>query len=270
MLAASINGVAVDSPATGLSLEDRGLSYGDGVFETISLRAGAARFLADHLARLSQGLERLEIEAPPLELVAADVAELIRHAREGIVKVIVTRGAAGRGYRPGSQVATRIVLLYPPVEREEKAISARWCSTRLGRNARLAGIKHLNRLEQVLAQNEWNDPAIAEGVMMDTEGEVVCGTASNLFVVNDGVLITADLRFSGVRGIMRQRVLNIAARLGIGTRECSLWPNDLTSASEVFFTNAVRGIRAVTDLDGRKFEIGPMTSRLMQAVESEA
>lgn len=138
----------------------------------------------------------------------------------------------------------------------------RWCETRLGRNTRLAGIKHLNRLEQVLAQQEWDDPRIAEGFMLDTEGELVCATSCNVFLVRDGVLRTPDLRFCGVAGVMRARVILAAAELGIAVVEEPLWPDDVATAQEVFITNAVRGIRAVVSLDTLSWSPGPITAQL--------
>jgi 4-amino-4-deoxychorismate lyase len=124
----------------------------------------------------------------------------------------------------------------------------RWCDTRLARQPLLAGIKHLNRLEQVLAQSEWSDERVQEGLMVDTEGELIGGTASNVFVVRDGTLLTPDLRFCGVRGVMRGQVIACARRLGLPVSEEPLWPEDLQSAKEVFVTNAVRGIRPAATL----------------------
>jgi 4-amino-4-deoxychorismate lyase len=271
MLAALLNGSPIDQPQQALSIEDRGLSYGDGLFETMLLRNGTIRFVGDHLARLHRGCDRLQIAQCPEESLLVDFDKLSRTSREGIVKLIVTRGSSVRGYRANEALApTRIAILYPPPDSAPQVIALRWCTTRLARNARLAGIKHLNRLEQVLAQNEWRDPAIAEGLMLDTEGEVVSAIASNLFIVSDGVLSTPDLRFCGVRGVMRQQVLTMAQRLGIEVKECSLWGDDILSASEVFLTNAIRGLRTVTALDQHSWKVGSVTSRLTQALETEA
>ena len=236
-----------------VAANDRGLHYGDGVFETALLNEGAVRFLDAHLERLVQGCERLGIPLPSIDALRSEIDTVTANLRSGVLKLIVTRGVAqSRGYRPEtSSASTRIVALYaapnhaqPPAE-----IQVKWCETRLGRNARLAGIKHLNRLEQVLAQAEWRDTAIAEGLMLDTEGELVCGTASNVFIVREGTLFTPDLRFCGVRGVMRAQVLRAARALNIPISEEPLWPDDLLQAQEVFVTNAVRGIRSVDQLD---------------------
>jgi len=264
MVAALINGAIVSDVNRAISIEDRGLSYGDGLFETMTLRGGAIRFLASHVARLRLGCERLGITAPQDDELGSDIATLSRIRPDGVVKFIVTRGAGGRGYRADKMLApTRLALLYPPVVMEERAgIRVRWCATRLARNPLLAGIKHLNRLENVLAQNEWSDTAIAEGLMLDTEGELIGATASNLFIVSDGVLTTPDLRFCGIRGVVREQVLSAANKAGIGTEERALRPDDLIGATEFFITNAVRGIRPIVALDELHWPIGVITTRL--------
>jgi 4-amino-4-deoxychorismate lyase len=270
MLAALLNGTPISKPQSALSIEERGLSYGDGVFETMLLHGGAVRLIEDHLNRLRTGCERLRIATPSDQSIRNDIQKLSQNSRDGIVKLIVTRGPGGRRYRASTDLKiSRIAMLYPKLEPASREIAVRWCDTRLARNPQLAGIKHLNRLEQVLAQNEWNNPSIAEGLMLDTEGEVVSATASNVFIVSDGVLSTPDLRFCGVRGVMRQFILRLAKNLGIETNECSLRPEDILSASEVFVTNAVRGIRSVTALGEQRWAVGSMTRRLLDAIEAK-
>jgi 4-amino-4-deoxychorismate lyase len=264
MLAALINGAAVIDVDHALSLEERGLSYGDGVFETMRLQQGVVRFIDSHFARLRLGCERLGMPPPDAALLRHEIAALTRDHRDGIVKLIITRGAGGRGYRSTALMPTRIALLYPaPSNTLQTNIAVRWCATRLARNAQLAGIKHLNRLEQVLAQNEWHDESIAEGLMLDTEGELICVTAGNIFIVNDGILSTPDLRFSGIRGVMREQVLAAAQCEQIQAEERALWPDDLLGATEVFTTNVVRGIRPIVALDERRWLVGPITAHLM-------
>jgi len=260
-----VNGIVPADAAQAIAVDDRGLSYGDGLFETMLLRDGTVRFLSSHLSRLQLGCRRLGIDYPEAALTA-DIAQISAAAREGVLKVIITRGAGGRGYRPleGTQ-STRIVSLHP-APAETATITARWCELRLSRNPALAGMKHLNRLEQVLAQREWSDERIGEGLMLDTEGELVGGTTSNVFIVRQGVLLTPDLRFSGVRGVMREQVLKAAAKLGLQSSEEPLWPHDLDVASEVFVSNAVRGIRSVIALDEHRWSAGSIARRLSVAL----
>src|SRR5215471_865923 len=160
MLAAVVNGSKVRDVQHAIALEDRGLAYGDGVFETMLLRQGQVRFVEDHLARLEFGCKRLGISAPSIDALKNDLQLIAGAQNDGVIKLIVTRGAGGRGYRASADLApTRIAILYASIEPDaEDGIEVRWCATRLARNATLAGIKHLNRLEYVLAHNEWNDP----------------------------------------------------------------------------------------------------------------
>jgi 4-amino-4-deoxychorismate lyase len=269
-LAILVNGSRPPDLGHAVAANDRGLHYGDGVFETALLQQGSVRFLDAHLERLLSGCERLSIEPPNLAVLRDEISTVTTSLRSGVLKLIVTRGVAQtRGYRPEVPATpTRIVALYAaPNDTEPHApVQLRWCDTRLGRNARLAGIKHLNRLEHVLAQAEWRESAVAEGLMLDTEGELVCGTASNVFIVREGTLLTPDLRFCGVRGVVRAQVLRAARAMQLSVSEEPLWPDDLLNAQEVFVTNAVRGIRSVGQLDLARWTHFTMAKRLREAL----
>jgi 4-amino-4-deoxychorismate lyase len=263
-----VNGISPADPLQAIAVEDRGLHYGDGLFESALLVQGRVRFLEQHLRRLALGCERLGIVPPDPGVLRSDVQRLSGSAERAVLKIVVSRGVGPRSYRPSARSkTTRIVALYPaPLQPAGPRLALRWCETRLGRNARLAGIKHLNRLEQVLAQAEWHDESIVDGLMLDTEGELVSGTASNVFLVRGGVLVTPDLRFCGVRGVMRAEVLRLAQELGIAVSEEPLWPHDVEAASEIFITNAVRGIRPVTELGALRWTDAPIANRLRQAL----
>lgn len=267
--AAWINGEPAADPARTIAFDDRGLNYGDGLFETALLRDGALRFATAHLRRLRQGCERLGIAYPGDENLIADIAGISAAARHGVIKIIVTRGGGGRGYRPAANAAsTRIVALHPlPAPCNPAGIAARCCEVRLGRNPALAGMKHLNRLEQVLAQRECRDAGVEEGLMLDTEGELICATTGNVFLGRRDALFTPDLRYCGVHGVMRAQVLEAAVELGIATSVEPLRPRDLHDATEVFITNAVRGIRPLIALDELQWQAGPLASRLTAALE---
>jgi 4-amino-4-deoxychorismate lyase len=264
-----IDGVSPADPLHAIAVEDRGLHYGDGVFETALLVQGRVRFLDQHLRRLALGCERLGIATPDPAVLRSDVQRLSGSAERAVLKIVVSRGVGPRSYRPSSRSkTTRIVALYPaPPQPADPGLALRWCETRLGRNVRLAGIKHLNRLEQVLAQAEWHDERIVEGLMLDTEGELVSCTASNVFLVRSGVLVTPDLRFCGVLGVMRAEVLRAARELEIAVSEEPLWPRDVAAASEVFITNSVRGIRSVTELDALRWTDTAVADRLRKALD---
>jgi 4-amino-4-deoxychorismate lyase len=269
--AALVNGHPVSDGTGAIDVRDRGLSYGDGVFETMALQNGRVRFLDAHLQRLATGCSRLGIKPPADSILRAEIAAIANSQQDGVVKIIVTRGAGGRGYRPTEgAAATRILTLHDAPRQTGEDIAVRWCDMRLSRNPALAGIKHLNRLEQVMAQSEWRDERIGEGLMLDYEGELVCGTQSNVFLVRNGELATPDLRYCGVHGIMRAAVITTARELKIPVHEEPLWPDDLDSATEVFVTNAVRGVRSVVALDERSWSPGSVARSIRDALAAHA
>jgi 4-amino-4-deoxychorismate lyase len=226
------------------------LQYGDGLFETMRVHRGQPRFLEYHLERLFAGCRRLKITGPSQQKLHSELTRIAAQRREGILKLIVTRGAGTRGYRPtGRERCTRIVTLHtlPRAVRTGAAmpVRVRLCATRLGVNPRLAGLKTLNRLESVLARAEWLDARIWEGLMRDDDENIVCGTMSNVFVKRGSTLVTPLLDRCGVAGVMRRWILESAADLRLEVTERRLRWQDLSAAEEVFMSNAVVGVRSV-------------------------
>ncbi|MEE9251480.1 MAG: aminodeoxychorismate lyase, partial [Alphaproteobacteria bacterium] len=190
-----------------------------------------------------------------------------------VLKIIVTRGAGGRGYRPPERpVPTRILSRHPwpdyALAAWREGVVARVCTTRLATQPLLAGIKHLNRLEQVMARREWDDPVISEGLMLDTDGFVVDGTMSNLFIVAGGRLATPDLSLCGVAGVMRAVVLEAAAKLEVPAEVIRITLDRVRAADEVFLTNSLIGIWPVRELDGTRYRLGGLARRLAEEVEA--
>ena len=250
-----------------INITDRGLQYGDGLFETIAVFDGQLRLWERHWQRLSSGCRRLGIEGIDPRELCIEAERVCSNIKKGVLKIIITRGTSGRGY--GSSLAckaTRIMATYPwpsyPDKYWEYGVSVRMCSTRMGSNAVLAGMKHLNRLEQVMARREWNDPEIVEGLMLDDSDHVISGTMSNLFIVNDKRLMTPALTDCGVKGIMRGVILDLSADLGIYHEEASLRLQHLQQASEVFLCNALNGIWPVRRIDHQDYSVGAITSLL--------
>ena len=257
-------------PGAALSPVERGLHYGDGLFETIACLGGRPRFLDLHLERLRAGCARLGIPFPAPQELRREILTLAAGPKRAIVKLLLTRGPAlARGYgTSGAEQPTRVTLRYR-WEQEDPRLAAegvpvRTAALRLGENPALAGLKHLNRLEQVLARREWNDAGIAEALMFSTGGRLISGVMSNLFLVAGGVLRTPRLDRCGVAGIMRQVVLREAARAGIAAEEAGLDDADLARTRELFLTSAVIGLRPVRSVDGRSCEVGALTRELQR------
>ncbi len=255
-----------------LSAFDRGLHYGDGLFETIACLNGQPRFLDRHLERLAAGCARLGLFPPPRALLQAEIAAALEDEPRAVLKLIVTRGlAAARGYAaPAAPGSTRVLLRYAWAPEDARAAQEGVCvrlgGLRLGENPQLAGLKHLNRLEQVLARREWSDPRIAEALLFSTSDALISGTMSNVFLVHGGTLATARLDRCGVAGIMRGVVGGLAAECGIDFQERRLTAADLQQAQEIFLTNALIGIRPVREVGGHTLAVGPVTRRLQQAL----
>jgi 4-amino-4-deoxychorismate lyase len=259
-----VNGRESDS----VPVADRGLHYADGLFETFAIRRGLPRLLDLHLQRLAAGCARLGLPPPDGALIEREI-RTVTTVPEQVVKLILTRGAAGRGYRPPeSPVPTRIVAGYEAPGARSPEARARTCATRLAWSPALAGLKHLGRLEQVLARGEWQDERIGEGLMLDPEGYVVCGTQSNLFLCRQGELVTPSVDRAGVDGVMRRTVLRWARGRCMVAREDRLRPDDLHRADEVFLTNALVGAWPVGELDGRLVKRGRLATEFNAWLEN--
>ncbi|MBL6987329.1 MAG: aminodeoxychorismate lyase [Methylobacter sp.] len=252
-----------------IDITDRGFQYGDGLFETIEVSAGHAVFLQRHLDRLHLGCLRLHIPFPGAELISLEAEKLCCSMRSNraVLKIIITRGSGGRGYRQPDVIrATRVLSLHPypdyPQNYSEQGIVARFCATQLGLNPALAGMKHLNRLEQVMARLEWTDAAIQEGLMLDINNHVIEGTMTNLFYIKNNSLYTATLGQSGVAGIMRSIIMMLSAEQGLPVIEHLFTRDELLSADEVFVCNSIIGIWPIKQIATTQFSVGPITNKL--------
>ena len=249
-------------------LSNRGLAYGDGLFETIKVVAGHAQFLELHLQRLQRDCRRLDI-ALDIAALRADLDSVLHLNRDGILKIVVTRISNERGYNaPRNADGERLLLFYPQYfavdVRARNGVAVKLCRQALAEQPVLAGIKHLNRLEQVIARAEWRDPQIAEGLLLDRAGRLIEGTFCNVFLVKDRVLFTPRLHRCGVVGVMREIVLQQASQLLLTACERDLVPDDLYTADEVFLTNSVIGIWPVCKIECLRKPIGDVTIALQR------
>lgn len=239
-------------PCHALDVADRGFCYGDGVFRTLAVSQGQPRWWSEQFAKLAADCARLDLPCPDEAVWRADLAQL--PLDQGALKLTVTRGSGERGYRPPSPCKARRLVQFqamplptPPVG----GANLRICALRLGWQPRLAGIKHLNRLENVLARAEWQDPEIHEGLLLDQAGQVIGGTMSNLFVVRDGGLFTPRLERCGVAGATRARLLAAARARNVAVVEAELDLADVLEAEALFLTNSLIGLWPVRRLGER-------------------
>ena len=253
-------------PADVLSLKDRGLAYGDGLFETIAVRNGRPLLLERHLQRLETGCQRLALRVD-MTVVSAELSAYARSQGDGVMKLIVTRGDSRRGYAADPSATARRILqgsapVAYPAAHAEQGVFLFPCSVRLSEQPLLAGLKHLNRLEQVLARNEWQGSEFAEGLMRDQSGRVIEGVFSNLFIVHEGALITADLSRCGVAGVMRAALLDSARAQGLKVEVRDIPFEDFLQADEVFLCNSLFGVWPVRSVTGHHWPVGPLTRKL--------
>lgn len=264
MNACLINGQAI----TSLAIDDRAIHYGDGLFETIALKHGVMAFWLEHYQRLVMGCRRLKFPTPEEAVLLQEIDVVKQNADWAVIKIIISRGASERGYRiPKNCKTKRIVQCYPfpqvPQLYYQQGIRACFCKTPVSENAYLAGIKHLNRLDNVLASSEWNDENIAEGLMCNVFGQVIQGTKSNLFCVKENVLFTPALSSAGIQGIMRAQVLLWAQQNNITINIGSITPKELLAQDEIFVCNSILGIWPVTNLEGHVFPVGKYANELL-------
>jgi 4-amino-4-deoxychorismate lyase len=265
-----VNGAAADRVAA----TDRGLAYGDGVFRTMLSRQGQPIVWPRHYRKLARDCAALDLPCPSEELLARELARALDPAGAQVAKIIVTRGSGERGYAPPREPSpTRIVMTSPvpefPGDFSRAGVEVHVCRTRLGFQPRLAGVKHLNRLENVLARAEWSDPAVPEGLVMDGDGHVIGGTHSNLFLVEGGFLVTPGLARCGVAGITRERVMEAAAARGIACREEPISQARLLGAEAVLLVNSVIGVWAVRACAGRRWTPGEWAGRVREWLDEE-
>jgi len=262
-------------PSAVVPADDRGLAYGDGVFRTLAMRNGVAELWPLQYSKLAADCRALDIEPPAESDLQRDLARIAREIPDCALRISVTRGSGGHGYViPQQPVIRRMVSASPlpkyPESWPRSGVKVRYCDIRLSAQPRLAGIKHLNRLENVMARAEWSDSEIAEGLLLDLDGNVIEGTRSNLFLVEERGLVTPDLTRCGVAGVTRERVIDAAADLGV---RCSIELVNMTrleAATEIFLVNSLIGVWPVSGLGEKRWSDFAMAARVRKWLDDSA
>ncbi len=250
--------------STFVTTTNRGLNYADGLFETLLVHNGRPRRWQAHMDRLGAGCERIGLVMPPQVVLLREVQTVSAGLVDSVVKIVLTRDGQSRGYMPvENSNCVRIVSahIYPDgvTELARVGVRARICELRLAIQPALGGIKHLNRLEQVLASAEIRETDAAEGILLDRENHVVSAISANIFLVMENRLLTPRLDLCGVRGVLRGHIL---AGFGQRCEQRRILVDMLLEADEVFICNSVRGIVPLTAIDDREYKIGPVTREL--------
>ncbi len=257
---------------------DRGFAYGDGVFRTLVMRDGMPENWPLHYQKLVADCGAIGIVCPSAELLMSDLQQLflpdgLTENHLAIAKIIITRGEGERGYAPPAvtmplRVIIKTAMPQYPEENFVNGVNLYVCETRLAHQPKLAGIKHLNRLENVLARMEWNDPTIADGIMLDADNNVIECTSANIFARFGDVLLTPDLRQCGVAGVTRQRIMSIAHSLSLKIAVETFNVEKLLSADEAMICNSLYGAWQIREIQHKTWQAGALAANTRAALKT--
>lgn len=265
-----INGVEAEY----IRVYDRGLQYGDGLFETILCHHRSLYYWPQHYQRLQQSAEKLKLDCPPQNLLLDEINQLLSGSNSSsAVKIILTRGNSERGYAFTDSQAGRRILLCSELPSDYSALIAGKldegrlfvCRTQASINETLAGLKHLNRLENVIARNEFGDDCM-DGLMLNADNHVVEGCMSNLFAIKGNEVFTPDVARSGVNGIMRGRIMAIIEQLDYPLHIRAMTLTEVVNMDTLFITNSLIGMRAVTAVAEKDFPTSELTRQIFKAL----
>ena len=268
-----------------ISVLDRGLAYGDGLFETMSWKylkqnkKIGVEFWKRHKNRLKIGCEKLKINFPSEKKLEAYKKKILlasfkKGLREGTLKILISRGVGGRGYKFEKNIKPTIIFLtFPQTSSNgmliEKGVKARFCRFNINSNNHLASLKHLNRLDSVMARSEWRSKEFFEGILLDKNENIIEGTMTNIFFSRKNILYTPQIRESGINGIMRQ-VITEKAKLFFDKIICKdIKKKDLGLFEEMFLTNSIIKVLPVKSLSTKKFTITNSTKKLINHFSDE-
>jgi len=255
-----------------VALDDRGLQYGDGLFETVAVRAGKPRLLRYHHERLIRGGDVLGLSILSMTDLTAQIdSALLAHDEkldDCTVKIVITAGTGERGYARAKVTEPNVFIgVFPsralPTVAYKDGVTARLCKTRLASGSVFAGLKTLNRLEQVLARSELSKSDDFEGLTMDVDGHIICGTMSNVFFVIDNQLLTPPLDRCGVEGVMRRHIFDVANDSDLDIELAPIHESMLAGVDEVFISNSQIGVVPVRQCGTFRKGAGEQTRRLM-------
>ena len=258
-----------------ISVEDRAVQYGDGVFETIAVKRKILEFWKEHYQRLNKGCKVLKIKCPSEVSLKKEINKFIKKSKKNkfVLKIIISRGIGGRGYNPPTNSKpTRILGIYNwpnyPKKNFKKGIKIGICKTRISTQPYLSEIKHLNRLEQIIARSEWQSKTISESIMLDLNANVIGGTMSNIFGVKKNIFYTPIIKFSGIEGIMRRIILKLLKKNKEKYIIKKITLKEFLKFDEIFMSNSIFGIWPVIKISKKKFLFGKKTKKIISLLSS--
>jgi len=261
------------SPYGTISPLDRGLAYGDGIFRTMKVVDGLPQCWPLHYQKLVADCGAIGIVCPGAEVLMADIQLLFSADETAVAKIIITRGESERGYSlPAVTTPMRVIIKSAVPQIPDTSYSAgvklAVCETRLSHQPRLAGIKHLNRLDNVMARMEWHDPSIMDGILLDTQHHVIECTAANIFARFGNTLVTPSLAKCGVAGVTRQRILEFAHTLDLQIKVEHITLEGLLQADETVICNSLYGALPVREIQGKVIKVTQLAHLIRGALST--
>ncbi len=250
---------------------DRGFAYGDGIFRTMVIRNGVPASWPLHYQKLVADCAVIGIVCPSAELLMSDLQQLFSPEEIAVAKIMITRGEGERGYAPPAVTMPLRVIIKSALPQYAEAnymagVYLHVCETRLAHQTKLAGVKHLNRLENVMARMEWQDDTLFDGLLLDQQGNVIECTMSNIFARLGDKLITPDLSQCGVAGITRQRIIGLAATLDLSIEVTQLPLTRLLQADEVIICNSLYGAFQVNKVSDQTWSQQTLAATIRKAL----
>jgi branched-chain amino acid aminotransferase len=237
-----------------LSPKDRGLTLGDGLFETMAVTNDVVLWQEEHLARLQKACAELGLPCP-LPLIATAIAELVKGAKgHHVLRLTLTRGAGARGLAETPSKPTVLATLQPFDDTLRfQPLSLAISSIRRNLQSPTCRLKTLSYIDNILAAKEAAATGADDGLMLNTAGRIACATVGNVFLEIDGALVTPSLKEGILPGIMREAVITQATQLGLKVRERQVRPSDIAKADAMCVTNSLRFLRSVSRCDTKRF-----------------
>ena len=261
-----INGEEQDK----ISVFNRNMQYGDGLFETCVARDNQILFWPRHYSRLEIGCVKLNINKIDEGILLSDIKKAfeLSSKKNCIVKLILSRGDSLRGYGYRDDIEpVRVVIvseMYQPLFNKE--FSLEYATSGYHSNPQLAGIKHCNRLEQILARSNLSSN---EAIMLDEKENIISVTQGNIYYIFGNKLLTPKLDCCGVVGSRRSLILELAMSLKMEALESNISINQAQKADEVFISNSVIGIQPVHSIESYKLGKNPLTEKIQKAFLSK-
>jgi len=242
-----------------ISIADRAFNYGDGIFTTAKISHGQIEYLAQHIARLSTSCDVFSINFSQKEDLILEITNQAKLYEQGVIKIVITAGQGGRGYsRKGVGKSNIVISIHdvPPHYEgwQEEGINLGIATHQLGLNPMLKGVKHLNRLEQVLIRAELDQQSKDDLVVTNINNQIIEASAANIFWFKDEQLFTPNLDESGVFGIIRQQVIDSTSDINIVKADIKV----LEEATAIFICNCVMGIIPVKTYKNRGLMLKPV------------